>query len=127
AADGGVGPGGLFRGLSPGRTREWPVQYRPGTVAVEVRASGGEARVRTAGGAEFRARHAVVCNGSDLRTLFPDRFTAAGFERCKLLMLRTVAQPQLRLPTTVASGLTLRRYPAFAGCPSLARLGDEPV
>ena len=104
-----------------------PASSTPGAVAVAVWASGGEACVRTADGAEFHARHAVVCNGSDLRTLFPDRFTAAGFERCKLLMLRTVAQPHLRLPTTVASGLTLRRYPAFAGCPGLARLGDEPV
>ena len=122
-----VEPRGLFRRLIPWLTREWPVQYRPGTVAVEVRASAGEACVRTAGGAEFHARHAVVCNGSDLRTLFPERFTAAGFVRCKLLMLRTVAQPHLRLPTTVASGLTLRRYPAFAGCPSFARLGLEPA
>jgi FAD dependent oxidoreductase TIGR03364 len=122
-----VEPRGLFRRLIPWLTREWPVQYMPGTVAVEVRASGGEACVRTAAGAELHARHAVVCNGSDLRTLFPDRFAAAGFERCKLLMLRTVAQPHLRLPTTVASGLTLRRYPAFAGCPSFARLGQEPA
>src|SRR5262249_12208936 len=122
-----VEPRGLFRRLIPWLTREWPVQYRPGTVAVEVRASGGEACVRTAAGAALHARHAVVCNGADLRTLFPERFTAAGFERCKLLMLRTVAQPHLRLPTTVASGLTLRRYPAFAGCPSFARLRQEPA
>jgi FAD dependent oxidoreductase TIGR03364 len=120
-----VEPRGLFRHLIPWLTREWPVEYRPRTVAVHVGASGGEAFVRTAEGAEFRARHAVVCNGADVRTLFPERFTAAGFERCKLLMLRTVAHPHLRLPTTVASGLTLRRYPAFAGCPSFARLGDE--
>jgi D-hydroxyproline dehydrogenase subunit beta len=69
----------------------------------------------------------VVCNGSDLRTLFPDRFTAAGFERCKLQMLRILPQPRLRLPMTVASGLTLRRYPAFAICPSWARLKEESV
>jgi FAD dependent oxidoreductase TIGR03364 len=122
-----VEPRGLFRQLIPWLAREWPVQYRPRTVAVHLRASGGEACVRTADGAEFRARHAVVCNGSDLRTLFPDRFAGAGFQRCKLLMLRTVVHPPPHLPTTVASGLTLRRYPAFAGCPSLARLGDEPV
>jgi FAD dependent oxidoreductase TIGR03364 len=103
------------------------VEYRPGTVAVAVWAQGGEACVRTADGAELHARHAVVCNGADLRTLFPERFTAAGFERCKLLMLRLVAQPHTRLPTTVASGLTLRRYPAFAACPSLARLSQEHV
>jgi FAD dependent oxidoreductase TIGR03364 len=122
-----VEPRGLFRRLIPWLTREWPVQYRSGTVAVEVRASGGEACVRTADGAELCARHAVVCNGSDLRTLFPERFTAAGFRRCKLLMLRTVAQPHLCMPTTVASGLTLRRYPAFAGCRSFARLCQEPA
>jgi FAD dependent oxidoreductase TIGR03364 len=122
-----VEPRGLFRRLIPWLTRQWPIQYRPGTVAVAVWASGGEACVRTADGTEYHARHAVVCNGSDLRTLFPDRFAAAGFERCKLLMLRTVAQPHVRLQTTVASGLTLRRYPAFAGCPSLARLAQEPT
>ncbi len=52
---------------------------------------------------------------------------AAGFERCKLQMLRTLAHPRLRLPTTVASGLTLRRYPAFSICPSWARLNEEAV
>ena len=83
--------------------------------------------MRTADGAELHARHVVVCNGSDLRTLFPDRFAAAGFERCKLLMLRTVAAAAVRLPTTLASGLTLRRYPAFASCPSWAQLGQEPA
>lgn len=122
-----VEPRGLFRKLIPWLTRALPVEYRPGTVAVDVRAKGAEACVRTAAGAEYHARHAVVCNGADLRTLFPERFTAAGFERCKLLMLRTVAQPQVRLPTTVASGLTLRRYPAFAACPSAARLAQEPA
>src|SRR5205823_4419033 len=87
----------------------------------------GEACVRTASGSELHARHVAVCNGSDLRTLFPERFMAAGFERCKLQMMRTVPQPQVRLPVTVASGLTLRRYPAFAACPSWARLSQEPV
>ncbi|HTU17860.1 MAG TPA: TIGR03364 family FAD-dependent oxidoreductase [Gemmataceae bacterium] len=122
-----IEPRGLFRRLIPWLTFELPVQYRPATVAVNVWASGDEACVRTADGAEFHARHAVVCNGSDLRTLFPNRFKSAGFERCKLLMLRTVAQPHLHLPTTVASGLTLRRYPAFASCPSWPRLSEEPV
>ncbi len=122
-----IEPRGLFRQLIPWLTRELRVQYRPATVAVHVWANRGEACVQTADGAELHARHAIVCNGSDLRTLFPDRFKAAGFERCKLQMMRTVAQPHSRLPTTVASGLTLRRYPAFAGCPSYARLSEEPV
>jgi FAD dependent oxidoreductase TIGR03364 len=122
-----VEPRGLFRNLIPWLTRAWRVEFRPATVAVEARASAGEARVRTADGGELHARYAVVCNGSDLRTLFPERFRAAGFERCKLLMLRTVPQSYVSLPTTMASGLTLRRYPAFASCPSWGRLSQEPV
>jgi FAD dependent oxidoreductase TIGR03364 len=122
-----IEPRGLFRRFIPWLSQNWAVQYRPATVAVAVWANGSEACVRTADGAELHARHAVVCNGSDLRTLFPERFAAAGFQRCKLLMLRTVPQPHLRLPTTVASGLTLRRYPAFAVCPSWALLSQEPV
>jgi FAD dependent oxidoreductase TIGR03364 len=120
-------PRKLFRRLIPWLTREWRVEYRPATVAVHAWAKGGEACVRTGRGDELHAHHIIVCNGSDLRTLFPERFTAAGFERCKLLMLRTVPQRQLCLPTTVASGLTLRRYPAFTKCPSWTRLNQEPV
>jgi FAD dependent oxidoreductase TIGR03364 len=120
-------PRGLFRHLIPWLTREFQVEYRPVTLAAQAWSNGGEACVRTAAGTELHARHVVVCNGADLRTLFPDRFTAAGFERCKLQMMRMHPQPRLRLPTTVASGLTLRRYPAFSICPSWARLKDEPV
>src|SRR6516225_1832601 len=122
-----IEPRGLFRRLIPWLMRELHVEYRPETVAVQVWADGGEACVRTSAGAELHARRVVVCNGSDLRTLFPERFIAAGFERCKLQMLRTPPQPQLHLPATVASGLTLRRYPAFSICPSWARLNEEPV
>src|SRR5262249_49776266 len=88
-------------------------------------ARGSEARVEVADGTVFRARHAVVCGGADLRTLFPERF--AGLVRCKLLMLRTVPQPGACLPRTLASGLTLRRYPSFRICPCWACLETEPV
>ena len=122
-----IEPRGLFRRWIPWMTRELSVEYRPATVVVEASAEGGEARVRTAAGALLHAHHVVVCNGSDLRTLFPDRFMAAGFERCKLQMMRTPPQPNLRLLATIASGLTLRRYPAFSICPSWSRLNEELV
>jgi FAD dependent oxidoreductase TIGR03364 len=122
-----IEPRKLFRRVIPWLTRELAVEYRPATVATEVKAHSDTACVRTAAGVKLQARHVIVCNGSDLRTLFPDRFVAAGFERCKLQMLRTLPQPRWRLPTTVASGLTLRRYPAFSVCPSWARLTEESV
>jgi FAD dependent oxidoreductase TIGR03364 len=47
----------------------------------------------------------------------------AGFRRCKLHMLRTVAQPgKWQLGTMLAGGLTLRHYAAFGVCQSLDAL-----
>jgi glycine/D-amino acid oxidase-like deaminating enzyme len=41
-------------------------------------------------------------------------------------MMRTRPHPT-RLPTTLASGLSLRWYPSFQMCPAWERLRDEPV
>jgi FAD dependent oxidoreductase TIGR03364 len=120
-------PRGLFRRLIPWMVRELGITYRPGSVAVEASPSSGEAGVRTADGSAFCARHAVVCSGADLRTLFPERFRAAGLQCCKLLMLRTVPEGDRCLPATLASGLTLRRYPSFRLCPGWADLEAEAV
>jgi FAD dependent oxidoreductase TIGR03364 len=101
--------------------------YAQQTVAIRAEVEGDSCRIDTASGQTYRARHVFVCSGADLRTLFPEHFTRQGLQLCKLQMLRTVPQAGLRLPTSLASGLTLRRYPSFRLCPSWARLADEAV
>jgi FAD dependent oxidoreductase TIGR03364 len=122
-----VEPRGLFRKLIPWLVNELKVTYLPRTVAVQVSEEGGGAAVSTSDGKVFRASYAVVCGGADLRTLFPEQLAAAGLIVCKLLMLRTGAQPAARLPLTLASGLTLRRYAAFRICSTWSRLEAERV
>jgi FAD dependent oxidoreductase TIGR03364 len=71
----------------------------------------------------WHAEQAVVCGGDDFETLFPTTFASSGLTRCKLQMMRTVAQPDgWQLGPAVAAGLTLRFYKSFQICQTLAAL-----
>jgi FAD dependent oxidoreductase TIGR03364 len=76
-----------------------------------------------AGGERWSVDRAIVCSGEDFETLYPEVFKTSGLTRVKLQMLRTVPQPAgWRLGPALAAGLTLRFYPAFQVCQSLAAL-----
>ncbi len=75
-----------------------------------------------AGGSDWQANHLFICTGDDLVTLFPNLLHNAGFMRCKLQMMRSLAYTDWRLGPMLAAGLTLQHYKAFAGCPTLAQL-----
>ena len=96
------------------------LQFDTAVTAVEA------PQVQTARGETWHADHVIVCSGSDFETLFPQVFVEAGLRRCKLQMMRTVAQPAgWRLGPHLAGGLTLCHYAAFRDCPSLGRLRDR--
>jgi FAD dependent oxidoreductase TIGR03364 len=121
-----VDPRKLFVELIPWMCRTLGCQYRPRTVATAVETDGDGCLVTTAAGERFRSRHVFVCTGGDFRTLFPRLFANSGLSLCRLQMMRTNPHPT-PLPTTLASGLSLRWYPSFQMCPSWERLRDEPV
>ena len=89
--------------------------------------SGQGCLARDARGNSYAADHAIVCSGADCAALFPTLLEESGLRLCKLQMMRTVPQPGDRLPHALLSGLSIRRYPAFALCPSYASLLDDPV
>jgi FAD dependent oxidoreductase TIGR03364 len=121
-----VHPRRLFEGLIPWMTRTLGCHYLPKTVATGVESDGDGCLVTTASGARFKGRNVFVCTGADFRTLFPRLFAESGLSRCRLQMMRTRPHPT-RLPTTLASGLSLRWYPSFRMCAAWERLRDEPV
>ncbi len=72
---------------------------------------------------EHAADLVFVCSGVDFETLYPETFAQLPLTKCKLQMLRTVAQPtgQLLL-TSICGGLSLLHYQSFKVAPSLPDL-----
>jgi len=83
---------------------------------------GNRVMVQIADGRSFIASKTIICNGSDFKTLYPKLFAASDLEIAKLQMLRTKPQFNYRLPGSILSGLSIRRYEAFAECPSYSMI-----
>lgn len=73
----------------------------------------------------FEAERAIVCCGNEFQLLFPDVFRASDLQVSKLQMLRLVPQVGVQLPGNILTGLSIRRYESFSGCPSWAQIKDR--
>jgi FAD dependent oxidoreductase TIGR03364 len=63
----------------------------------------------------------VVCNGDEFSLLFPEIFEESDIEVVKLQMMETVPQAAgIKIPGSVLTGWTIRRYESFSECPSFA-------
>jgi len=101
--------------------REHGVALRFGTAVTGIDLPG----VDTTEG-RWRAERVFVCSGNEFQALYPEVFAASGIRRCKLQMMRTVAQPDgWALGPALCAGLTLLHYASFAHCASLAALRDR--
>ncbi len=82
--------------------------------------------IRSTEGREWSFDRVTVASGADFATLYPDLFAKNRLAKCKLQMMRSVAQPAgWRLGPMIASGLTLRHYPTFEICSSLSELSER--
>jgi FAD dependent oxidoreductase TIGR03364 len=82
--------------------------------------SGGLIR---AASVSVQAKQVIICSGHEFEMLYPEVFAAEPYRKCKLQMMRTVPQPGAwEMGPALAAGLTLRFYPAFRICDSLAAL-----
>jgi FAD dependent oxidoreductase TIGR03364 len=130
-----VQPKGLIGGLwsetemtvDPRVTLAALPEYLAEKFGVEVRfgccVRGIDLPVIEAGDERWHADHVIVCGGDDFESLYPEIYAQSGLTRVKLQMLRTEAQPRgWRMGPSLAAGLTLRFYPAFNVCSTLAAL-----
>jgi FAD dependent oxidoreductase TIGR03364 len=68
----------------------------------------------------FEADEIYVCSGADFETLYPELFSSLPLTKCKLQMMRMVAQPeQWRIGPALCGGLSLVHYRSFKAASSL--------
>ena len=69
---------------------------------------------------EYEADLIFVCSGADFETLYPEEFSKLPFTKCKLQMMRMVAQPdEWRIGPALCGGLSLIHYASFKAASSL--------
>jgi FAD dependent oxidoreductase TIGR03364 len=79
--------------------------------------------VAYAGRARFAAERIYICGGADFEWLYPEVFAAAPLTRCKVQMMRLTPEAGgFRLGPSLAAGLSLVHYAAFAAMPEVAPL-----
>lgn len=72
---------------------------------------------------EYEADIIFVCSGADFETLYPEVYAVQPLTKCKLQMMRLVAQPGgQRIGTALCGGLSLIHYNSFKPAPSLDAL-----
>jgi D-hydroxyproline dehydrogenase subunit beta len=100
-------------------------QYHNPVISAQV--IGDNARIRTASGEVFSAEHCIICNGRDVKVLFPEVFAKSGLIVSKLNMMATLPQPQIKLHGNILTGLSIRRYESFQSCDTYQLLNAESI
>ena len=98
--------------------QKYGVQFYFNTAITEI-----DNDVVSSGHNSWQADMVFVCSGADFETLYPQVFSANHFTKCKLQMMRLIAQPgEWRIGPSLCGGLSLIHYKGFEAAPSLAAL-----
>lgn len=75
---------------------------------------------------KWKVGSVIVCSGADFESLYPKAFTQSDLIKCKLQMMKgRINARKNEIGPTICGGLTLRHYPSFKKCPSLARVDER--
>ena len=102
--------------------QKYSVDYRPGSVVIDVQPNASGATVTLSNRQQVQAERVLICGGHEVRLLFPEVLAQAGLVVSKLQMLLAEPVAGLHLPGNILTGLTIRRYEAFQECPSYASI-----
>lgn len=92
------------------------------THVVECNSLASGVGIQIADGRILMSAKVIICNGSDFKTLYPKLFASSDLEISKLQMMKTKPQGNYKISGSVLTGLSIRRYEAFAECPSYKKI-----
>lgn len=98
------------------------LHYHPQTLAVDVETSGMTCKVTASDKRIFQAGQVLICNGYEFQALFPEVYRQSDLQAVKLQMILLEQQPAQRIPGSILTGLSIRRYESFRECPSYAAI-----
>jgi FAD dependent oxidoreductase TIGR03364 len=117
-----VEPRSMINRLREYLMAEKGLHFYGNTKIVNCNEVNGDVEVQTANGEIFKAAKAIICCGSEFKTLYPEVFAQSDLEVTKLQMMQTKPQPGYNLKGSILTGLSIRRYEAFYECPSFAAI-----
>lgn len=97
---------------------KYGVEFHWNTAITEITDTTVRSGTRT-----WSADEIFVCGGEEFETLYPELFAATPITKCKLQMMRMIAQPEdWRIGPSLCGSLSLVHYPGFKVAPSLEAL-----
>ncbi len=95
------------------------------TAIISCESSTSGVQLTSTSGKSFHSKKVIICNGSEFKYLYPELFFKSDLEVSKLQMLQTKPQINYKLPGSLLTGLSIRRYEAFYECPSFKSIKEK--
>lgn len=73
----------------------------------------------------YKAEKVFLCSGCEFQLLYPKLFSNSDLKLVKLQMMDTMPLKRQRIPGSVLTGWTIRRYESFQECPSFADIKSK--
>jgi FAD dependent oxidoreductase TIGR03364 len=111
-------PGLMIHRLLQYLIAKYDLNYLPSTPIKDLQVNNTGVEILDSKGVRYFASRVLVCTGRDFQFLMPDLFQKSDLELVKLQMMETMPLPEVHLPGSILSGLSIKRYYAFKSCPS---------
>lgn len=99
-------------------TKKLNLTYISDTTIINIEEVNGIVEATLSNGNTIKAEKVIVCSGTEFKLLYPNVYKNSDLIVSKLQMLKTKPQKNYTLNGSILTGLSIRRYEAFAECPS---------